>query len=44
MQGDLDLAKLARLLPATLHIQQGTQIASGDVKLAITSASDDTVK
>ena len=42
VQGDLDLAKLARLLPATLHIQQGTQITSGDVKLAITSASDDT--
>ncbi|HEV3418625.1 MAG TPA: DUF748 domain-containing protein, partial [Pirellulales bacterium] len=37
VQGELDLAQLAKLLPATLHVRQGIQIVSGDVKLALAS-------
>jgi hypothetical protein len=37
VQGELDLAQLAKLLPETLHVRQGIQINSGDVKLALAS-------
>jgi translocation and assembly module TamB len=37
IDGRLDVAKLARMLPNTLHIQQGTKITSGQVQLAMTS-------
>jgi hypothetical protein len=41
VQGQLDLAKLAKLLPATLHVRAGTQVTDGQVKLAIDSATAD---
>ena len=34
--GQLDLAKLAKLLPGTLRIREGTEITSGEIKLALT--------
>lgn len=37
LDGRMDLARLARMLPGTLHIQQGTQITSGRLQLALTS-------
>ena len=39
LQGELDLARLAKLLPNTLHVRQGLQITSGDIKLALTSGT-----
>jgi hypothetical protein len=42
VDGQLDLAKLAALLPSTLHVRQGTQITSGHVQLAISSKPDAT--
>jgi hypothetical protein len=41
VQGQIDLAKLAKLLPATLHVRPGTQVTSGQVKLAIESTAAD---
>ncbi len=40
VNGQLDLAKLAALLPGTLHVRQGTQITSGHVQLALASKPD----
>jgi translocation and assembly module TamB len=34
-QGQLDLAKLAALLPSTLHVRQGTQITSGQIQIGL---------
>lgn len=39
VEGELDLARLARLLPETLHVRQDIQIKSGNVKLAAASAT-----
>jgi translocation and assembly module TamB len=35
VQGTLDLARLARLLPGTLRIRPGTEISSGQVQLSV---------
>ena len=35
VQGTLDLARLARLLPGTLRVRPGTEITSGQVQLAV---------
>ncbi len=35
VNGRLDLARLARLLPETLHIEEGTEITSGQVEIAL---------
>ncbi len=40
VNGQLDLVKLAALLPKTLHVREGAQITSGQVKLAIASKPD----
>ncbi len=40
VQGQLDLAKLAALLPSTLRVQQGTQITSGQISLTLASKPD----
>ena len=40
VQGELDLARLARLLPQTLHVRQGIAITSGNVRLALASSAD----
>ncbi len=40
VNGELDLVKLAALLPSTLHVRQGTQITSGRVQLALASKQD----
>ncbi|HZZ26459.1 MAG TPA: hypothetical protein VFE46_00525 [Pirellulales bacterium] len=37
IDGQLDVAKLAAMLPGTLHVRPGTQITSGQVKLALAS-------
>jgi translocation and assembly module TamB len=37
LTGGLDVARLARLLPATLHLRQNVQINSGQVQLALSS-------
>jgi len=37
VEGQLDLAKLAAMLPQTLRIQEATEITSGELTLAITS-------
>ena len=38
LEGRLDLARLAAMLPATLRLQEGTQITSGQVELSLTSS------
>jgi hypothetical protein len=38
VQGELDLARLARLLPQTLHMRQDIEINSGTAKLSLASA------
>ncbi len=35
LQGNLDLAKLARLIPGTLRVRPGTEITSGDIRLTV---------
>ncbi|HEY2882253.1 MAG TPA: hypothetical protein VGJ15_07455, partial [Pirellulales bacterium] len=40
VEGQLDLAKLAALLPATLHVRSATQITSGQVRLSAASKPD----
>ncbi len=40
VHGQLDLAKLAALLPSTLHIRSGTQITSGQVQFALANKPD----
>jgi hypothetical protein len=40
LDGKLDVAKLAAQLPSTLHIRAGTQITSGQVRLAVASKPD----
>ena len=40
-RGKLDLAKLAEMLPATLHIRDNTQITSGQVELSFSSRHRD---
>jgi translocation and assembly module TamB len=37
---DLDLAKLAKLLPETLHVRQQVRLTSGNIKLAVASGAD----
>jgi len=37
VQGQVDLAQLARMLPQTLRIRRGTQITSGQMSLALSS-------
>ena len=39
-EGQLDLVKLAALLPKTLHLREGTQITSGDVRLNLANKPD----
>ncbi len=41
LQGELDLVALARVLPETLRIREGTEITSGKLQLAITSGHED---
>ncbi len=38
IDGDLDLARLGRLLPETLHVRQDIQLTSGNIKLAAMSS------
>lgn len=38
LQGNVDLAKLAAVLPSTLRVQQGTQVTSGQLQLSLVSA------
>ncbi len=40
VDGQIDLAKLAAQLPATLHVRAGTQITSGQLRLSLASKSD----
>jgi hypothetical protein len=40
LTGELDLVQVARVLPETLHIRQGTEITSGNIRLAVTSRRD----
>jgi translocation and assembly module TamB len=40
LQGQLDLARLAALMPNTLHVRSGTQVTSGQLELAIGNQSD----
>jgi hypothetical protein len=40
VDGQLDLVKLAALLPSTLRLREGTQITSGQVRLAVASKPD----
>jgi hypothetical protein len=40
VEGELDLARLARLLPQTLHVRQDIAITSGGVKLSLASTGD----
>ena len=40
MEGQLDLAKLAALLPSTLRIRSGTQITGGQVRLSLSQKPD----
>lgn len=37
IDGEIDLARLARVLPATLHVREGTEITAGSVTLSMTS-------
>src|SRR5262249_51854654 len=37
---ELDLAKLAKLLPDTLHVRQDVRLTSGNVKLTLASGAD----
>lgn len=41
--GELDLAKLAQMLPETVHVRAGTEIKAGDVKLRLTSVQKEGV-
>ncbi len=41
VKGNLDLAKLAALLPDTLHVRQSARITSGAVQLALSSVQAD---
>lgn len=41
VQGQLDLAQLARLLPHTLRLREGTVITGGQVQLQLTSQNTD---
>jgi translocation and assembly module TamB len=40
LEGQLDLAKLAALLPSTLRIRSGTQITGGQVRLSLSEKPD----
>ena len=40
LEGQLDLAKLAALLPSTLRIRSGTQITGGQVRLSLSQKPD----
>ncbi|MCC7083681.1 MAG: hypothetical protein IT427_01595 [Pirellulales bacterium] len=40
IQGQLDLAKFAALLPRTLRVQQGTQITAGQISITLSSKPD----
>ncbi len=40
LEGQLDLAKLAALLPGTLRIRSGTQITGGQVRLSLSEKPD----
>jgi len=40
VDGQLDVARLARMLPTTLKIRQGTHVATGEVTLALGSEID----
>lgn len=37
VRGQLDLARLARLIPGTLHVRQGMEITSGQIQMAVRS-------
>ena len=39
LQGTLDLARLARLLPGTLRVRSGTEITSGQIQLTVRTTS-----
>lgn len=41
LDGRIDLARLARLLPATLHLRQGMRIDSGQVEINVASSPSD---
>jgi hypothetical protein len=41
VQGDLDLARIAELLPQTLAVRQGTRIDGGSVRVALSSQPED---
>ncbi len=41
VRGEIDLVAVARVLPDTLRIREGTEITSGKVQLAITSGHED---
>lgn len=41
VDGDVDLAKLAALLPQTLAVREGTRIDGGSVNIAVTSQPQD---
>ncbi len=40
VEGQLDLVKLAALLPKTLHVRDGTQITGGEVRLTLSGKPD----
>jgi len=40
VDGQIDLARIAQLLPTTLKIRQGTHVATGDITLALASEID----
>ncbi len=40
LDADLDLAKLARLLPETLHVREQVSVTSGNVHLTLASGTD----
>lgn len=41
LSGEIDLVEVARVLPETLHIRAGTEITSGNIRLAVTSRNHD---
>jgi hypothetical protein len=40
VDGQIDLARIARMLPTTLKIREGTHVATGDITLALASEID----
>lgn len=44
VDGQIDLARLARMMPQTLHVREGTRVSGGQLALGLVSASSNGVQ